>query len=104
MIVPAIWAAVMLLWFFTIGAEIADSQPVEPKVSLLDTACTTAAQIATLGGVNVEKCRLVAQDDAGQTAYITVKVKVTGQGWFSIALAYQRTVWAQSGIQITPIP
>jgi hypothetical protein len=52
--------------------------------------------------VNAEKCRLVSQMDEGQTALITVKVKITGQGWFAVALAYQRTVWAQSAISITP--
>jgi hypothetical protein len=80
------------------------SQGVVPEESLLMTACTTARQLAILGGVNVEKCRLVSQMDEGQTALITVKVKVTGQGWFSVAAAYQRSVWNQSALQVTPLP
>lgn len=80
----------------------AESQQALPKEGLLDTACTTALQLAIIGGVNAEKCRLVAMHDEGQTALITVKVKITGQGWFAVALAYQRTVWAQSAISVTP--
>ena len=102
-IIPAIWAAVALLWIFTVGAEVADGQQVVPKESLVSTACTTVYQIAALGGVNPEKCRVVSQVDDGQDALITVKVKITGQGWFAVALAYQRTVWAQSAISITPV-
>ena len=79
------------------------SQQVVPKESLLDTACTTALQLAILGGVNAERCRLVSQMDEGQTALITVKVKITGQGWFAVALAYQRSVWSQSAISVTPV-
>ncbi len=103
-IIPVIWVAVALLWFFTVGAEVAGSQQAVPTESLLTTACTTARQLAILGGVNVEKCRLVSAMDEGQTALITVKVKVTGQGWFSVAAAYQRSVWNQSALQVTPLP
>lgn len=79
------------------------AQQVVPKESLLDTACTTAYQLAIIGGFNAEKCRLVSAMDEGQTALITVKVKISGQGWYAVALAYQRSVWAQSAIAITPI-
>lgn len=102
-IIPCIWAAAALLWFFTVGAEIADSQGVLPKTSLVDTACTTAYQLAIIAGVNAEKCRLVSQMDEGQTALITVKVKITGQGWYAVALAYQQSVWTQSAINVTPV-
>ena len=102
-VVPLIWAAVALVWFFPVGAEVADSQGALPKESLLDTACTTAYQVAVLGGVNPTACRLVALDDQGQNATVTVKVKIAGQGWFTVALAYQRSVWSQSGIYIKPV-
>lgn len=101
-IILVIWAAVAVVWVATVGEELADAQQAEPKTSLLDTACTTAYQVAVLGHVNAEKCRLVVQHDEGQTALITVKVKITGQGWYTVSLAYQKTVWSQSAISIAP--
>jgi len=101
-ILAAILAA-LFIWFVLLP-ERATSQAAVPEESLLITACTTARQLAILGGVNVEKCRLVSSMDEGQTALITVKVKVTGQGWFSVAAAYQRSVWNQSALQVTPLP
>ena len=92
----------LFIWFVLLPSH-ATSQAAVPKESLLDTACTTAYQLAIIGGVSAEKCRLVSQMDEGQTALITVKVKITGQGWFAVALAYQRSVWNQSAISVTPV-
>lgn len=102
-VLPMILPVVLLLWIFGAGAEVADGQQAQPKESLIATACTTAYQVAALAGVNPERCRVVSQVDDGQDAFITVKVKITGKGWFAVALAYQRTVWSQSAILITPI-
>jgi hypothetical protein len=100
-------AVAAVAFAFSVGALMdateAEAQQVLPNESLLDTACTTARQIGIIGGANIEKCRLVSVMDEGQTALITVKVKVSGQGWFAVALAYQRSVWTQSAIQITPV-
>jgi len=92
----------LFIWFVLLPSN-ATSQAAVDKTSLLDTACTTAYQLAIVGGVNAEKCRVVSQMDEGQTALITVKVKITGQGWFAVALAYQRSVWSQSAISVTPV-
>lgn len=96
-------AAAVVIALAVAFAPVGTSQQAVDKTSLLDTACTTARQVGILGGANIEKCRLVSQMDEGQTALITVKVKVSGQGWFAVALAYQRTVWSQSAMSITPV-
>lgn len=101
-IIPCIWAAAALLWFFTVGAELANSQAQLPEQSALMTACHTATQLGQVGGVNVSRCRKVAVVEEGNFALVTVKVWVDGQGKFLVSVALQKSVWTQSAINVAP--
>lgn len=105
-IIPAIWAAVALLWFFTIGAEIADSQPVLPEDSPVATACAHAGALAESQKVGMLKCRLVGisyqPESRPNHQIVTVRVKIAGQGWFQVAVFLHRSVWNVQTATITP--
>lgn len=96
--VVAAWTAAMALAFASMGT----AQEVLPEQSALMTVCKTATQLGQLGGVNISRCRKVAVAEDGNTALVTVKVWVDGQGVFLVREALQKSAWSQSAIDVQP--
>jgi len=101
-LIPVIWLAIGLLWFFTVGQEVANGQEALPEQSSVLTVCQTARSIAQMSGVNLEKCRVVSVVEEGNTALVTVKVKITGQGWFLVSEGLMKSAWTQTALNIRP--
>lgn len=100
--VPLIWVAIFVIWFFT-TARPATGQEVLPQSSPFLTACTFAQQLGQIEQVSVSNCRKVAEVVEGNTALVTVKVKVAGQGWFIVSTALQRSEWSHSAFSVQPV-
>ncbi len=95
--VVAILAATLGVWAFPATAE-----EVPPEQSPLATACQIARSTAAIAGLNMEKCRRVEEVVDGNVALVTVKVKITDQGWFNVTVALFRSAWGQTGISVSP--
>lgn len=97
-----IWIVLAVAFVMTVDVPSATGQEQLPEQSAFVTACTTATQMGQITGVNVSRCRKVAAVEEGNLAYVTVKVWVVGEGTFLIRLAYQKSVWNQTAIYVTP--
>ncbi len=92
------WVAAMALAFASMGG----AQEQIPEQSAFLTACNSATQLGQIGGVNVSRCRKVSVVEGGNFALVTIKVWVDGQGVFLVRAAYQKSVWSQTALDVSP--
>lgn len=99
--VAVIWAALAVLWAATVGVPSAGGQEALPEQSPLTTACAAMTNLAGAEHLSVTRCRRVAEIVEGNTALVTVKVWVAGQGTFTGSFVFYRSVWTQTAVRIT---
>ena len=103
LVIPTILVIVTILLAGLVYGSAATAQQAVPEQSVLLTACQSARALATVAGLNMERCRRVSESVEGNTALVTVKVKITGQGDYIIAYAFMQTAWSQQAILVTPV-
>lgn len=97
--IAACIAAVLIAAFWTLPAT---SQQVVPEQSAFVTACQSARAMAQVANLNMASCRRVAEVVEGNTALVTIKVRISGQGVFFITASYMQSIWGQQSIFVRP--
>jgi hypothetical protein len=83
-------------------APAVDAQEELPDQYALSTACASAANLAAIANLSMTKCRRVAEEYQGNTALVTVKVWIAGQGQFIVSVVLYKSIWGQQNISVNP--
>lgn len=100
-LIPCIWAAAALIWFFTIGAEIADSQPDPPTVETsIAAACNVALDVALASDVIMTQCRRAAEPVvSGASVIETVRIKDVDGIRYVLQITLRKSAWVNTAFR-----
>lgn len=102
-LLAVIWAAIAVLWYFSVGVPKADGQAaLAPEASPFLTACAIARASAATEHLSIYRCRKVAEVVDGNEATVTVQVWVSGYGKFNVATTLLRSEWGMTSLKIAP--
>ena len=95
-----------LIWAVIIGGSIrsgiAEAQQAVPQTDPLTVGCSYATALAAKDRLTVAWCRKVAVVQEGNSALVTVQVKVPGQGRFTVGMQMYQTTWDTQTVTVLP--